>query len=47
MFICITACSLADPLIRAFDTKVLEALHYFHAPLGCYRLERKLPGGFS
>jgi hypothetical protein len=30
----------------AFCTKGFETFHCFHVRLGCYRLERKLPGGF-
>jgi len=45
MFIRITACWLADPLSGLLH-QGLRAFHCFHARLGCYRLERKLPGGF-
>ena len=46
VFIRITACSLADPLpISGLLHQGLRAFHCFHARLGCYRLERKLPGG--
>src|SRR2546428_8847983 len=45
MFIRITACRLADPLSGLLH-QGLRAFHCFHARLGCYRLERKLPGGF-
>ena len=46
MFIRIRAYLLADPLYGPFD-QGLRTLHYFHARLGCYRLEQKLPGGFN
>jgi hypothetical protein len=46
MFIRITACLLADPLSGLLH-QGLRTFHYFHARLGCYRLERKLPGGFT
>ena len=46
MFIRITACLLAGPLSGLFH-QGLRTFHYFHARLGCYRLERKLPGGFT
>jgi hypothetical protein len=46
MFIRITACLLADPLSGLLH-QGLRTFHYFHARLGCYRLERKLPGGFN
>jgi hypothetical protein len=45
MFIRITACWLADPLLGLLH-QGLRTFHRFHARLGCYRLERKLPGGF-
>ena len=45
MFIRITACWLADPLPGLLH-QGLRTFHRFHARLGCYRLERKLPGGF-
>ena len=45
MFIRITACWLADPLSGLLH-QGLRTFHRFHARLGCYRLERKLPGGF-
>jgi hypothetical protein len=45
MFIRITACLLADPLSGLLH-QGLRTFHCFHARLGCYRLERKLPGGF-
>ena len=44
MFIRITACWLADPLSGLLH-QGLRTFHRFHARLGCYRLERKLPGG--
>ena len=44
MFIRITACWLADPLSGLLH-QGLRPFHCFHARLGCYRLERKLPGG--
>ena len=45
-FIRITACSLADPLSSSgLLHQGLRAFHCFHTRLGCYRLERKLPGG--
>ena len=46
MFIRITACLLAGPLSGLLH-QGLRTFHYFHARLGCYRLERKLPGGFT
>ena len=46
MFIRITACWLADPLSGLLH-QGLRTFHRFHARLGCYRLERKLPGGFN
>lgn len=46
VFIHITACLLADPLPGLLH-QGLRTFHYFHARLGCYRLERKLPGGFN
>src|SRR5260370_3498505 len=45
MFIRITACWLADPLSGLLH-QGLRAFHCFHARLGWYRMERKLPGGF-
>ena len=45
MFIRITACWLADPRSGLLH-QGLRTFHRFHARLGCYRLERKLPGGF-
>ena len=45
VFIRITACLLADPLSGLLH-QGLRTFHCFHARLGCYRLERKLPGGF-
>lgn len=47
MFIRITACSLADSLCRSLLRQGLRAVHCFPARLDCYRLERKLPDGFS
>jgi len=46
MFIRITACWLADPLSGLLH-QGLRACHCGHTRLGCYRLERKLPGGFT
>ena len=43
-FIRITACWLADPLSGLLH-QGLRTFHRFHARLGCYRLERKVPGG--
>jgi hypothetical protein len=43
----ITACPLADSLLRSLLHQGLRTLHCFHARLGCYRLERTLPGGLS
>jgi hypothetical protein len=45
MFIRLTAGWLADPLSGLLH-QGLRAFHRFHARRGCYRLERKLPGGF-
>ncbi len=47
MFIRITACSLADSLFRSLLRRGLQTFHCFPARLGCYRLERKLPVGFT
>ena len=47
MFIRITACWLADSLWRSLLHQGLRTFHRFHARLGCYRLERKLPDGFN
>jgi hypothetical protein len=47
MFIRITACWLADSLYRSLLHQGLRTVHCFPARLDCYRLERKLPGGFS
>jgi hypothetical protein len=47
MFIRITACLLADPRTTGPLHRRLRMLHYFHTRLGCYRLERQLPGGFA
>jgi len=47
MFIHITACSLADSLFRSLLRRGLRTVHCFPVRLDCYRLERKLPGGFE
>lgn len=47
MFICITAYSLADPQNGPLAPRCLRHFITSMPPLGCYRLERKLPGGFT
>src|SRR6267142_1922903 len=39
------ACSLTR--LTGLLHQGLRAFHCFHTRLGCYRLERKLPGGFT
>ena len=46
MFTRIPACLLADPQ-RGVLHQGLRTFHYFHTRLGCCRLKRKLPGGYS